>query len=592
MLLVTTALEETWGEEGKLILLGEWCRLYSRKEILSKRSYSIATYHWDDRQKAYNDSKYLQSLNKKIIHELTPILNNLHDADYSDRSWNLLIGCWLVEFTAVIFDRWTMIDNVRKEYECLETIVINHGQNTVPKDIYEALYFFLDDSWNHEIYSKIISRLGDIKVKKKNKRKVTIDPYRSSVRRAIVTNKSKLRLSTELLIKKFILRVFNYLSRNNTYIFATSGINKLDIFKLQILLKQIPGHVEFPDVPDILFNSRFRQWQLPCINHDKTFENIVRDLIPQYLPKVYLEGFDDCNKLIDKINISKTPEIIFTDTGHFLSDLFKLWTMRYLDKGVKLVTAQHGGGAFYRYSGAMFFDISIPDIYISTGYNNVSSKNTKPVGQLFNRVKYRNYNPNSCCALLITSAMPRYSFDLRSMPIAGQVLDYFNEQYKFFKSLPKEIQGQIRIRLHPNDQEWDQKQRWNDCCPEAIFDVEGRSMSQSIKKSKLAISTYSATNYNEKFSANIPTVIYWNTKHWELSDESKLLFEELKSVGIFHETPESAAAQVAKIWNDVDKWWGQEALQEVIERYCRAYAYKPNNLLTRLKDVLLEAAEK
>ncbi len=51
------------------------------------------------------------------------------------------------------------------------------------------------------------------------------------------------------------------------------------------------------------------------------------------------------------------------------------------------------------------------------------------------------------------------------------------------------------------------------------------------------ISTYAATTYNETIAANIPTIIYWNTKHWELDDKSKPLFEELKSVGIFHETP-------------------------------------------------------
>ena len=116
MLLVTTALEETWGKEEKLILLGEWCRLYSRKEALNKRSYFVPTYHWDDRQKAYEDSKYLQLLNKQIIYELVPILNNLHGVNFSERSWNLLIGNWLIQFTAVIFDRWIMIDKIAKSH--------------------------------------------------------------------------------------------------------------------------------------------------------------------------------------------------------------------------------------------------------------------------------------------------------------------------------------------------------------------------------------------------------------------------------------------------------------------------------------------
>ena len=41
-LLVTTALEETWGRDVPVIFLGEWCRLYSRKHIWSKMDALVA----------------------------------------------------------------------------------------------------------------------------------------------------------------------------------------------------------------------------------------------------------------------------------------------------------------------------------------------------------------------------------------------------------------------------------------------------------------------------------------------------------------------------------------------------------------------
>ena len=34
--LITTALEETWRDDEPVLFLGEWCRLYSRKDRWSK----------------------------------------------------------------------------------------------------------------------------------------------------------------------------------------------------------------------------------------------------------------------------------------------------------------------------------------------------------------------------------------------------------------------------------------------------------------------------------------------------------------------------------------------------------------------------
>ena len=50
-LLVTTALEETWGDGEPALFLGEWCRLHSRENHWSKMDAEVLPYHWDDREK-------------------------------------------------------------------------------------------------------------------------------------------------------------------------------------------------------------------------------------------------------------------------------------------------------------------------------------------------------------------------------------------------------------------------------------------------------------------------------------------------------------------------------------------------------------
>ena len=75
-----------------------------------------------------------------------------------------------------------------------------------------------------------------------------------------------------------------------------------------------------------------------------------------------------------------------------------------------------------------------------------------------------------------------------------------------------------------------------------------------IKKSRLFISTYNATTYLESMAWNVPTIIFWDENCWELKEEAKPYFELLKSVGIFHNSPESAAKHMTNIWDNVDDW--------------------------------------
>ena len=65
--------------------------------------------------------------------------------------------------------------------------------------------------------------------------------------------------------------------------------------------------------------------------------------------------------------------------------------------------------------------------------------------------------------------MPRYVFDLRSMALAGEVLDYFKDQFLFYNSLPLDIQKKMIIRLYPEDYGWNQKQRWLNASLKILF---------------------------------------------------------------------------------------------------------------------------
>ena len=115
--LVTTALEDSWPKdpETPVLFLGEWCRLYSRKERWQKMNSEVLSYHWDDRTKLYNDYIYINHLYEKCLNCLSEKLNEIHKVDHSVRYWRILIGPWLGQFIQMLFDRWSSLYTVFKE---------------------------------------------------------------------------------------------------------------------------------------------------------------------------------------------------------------------------------------------------------------------------------------------------------------------------------------------------------------------------------------------------------------------------------------------------------------------------------------------
>jgi putative transferase (TIGR04331 family) len=173
---------------------------------------------------------------------------------------------------------------------------------------------------------------------------------------------------------------------------------------------------------------------------------------------------------------------------------------------------------------------------------------------------------------MVEMLVPRYSYRLINFPIAGQWLRYFEEQCRFVEALPPEIREKLIVRLQSPDLGWKQKERWHDRFPEIVLDEGFRSISRILQKSRVYISTYNATTFLESMSFNIPTVIFWNPGYFELDDIAKTYFDKLKSVLIFHESPESAADHLGRVWNSIHEWWFSETVQQVRNDFCSRYS--------------------
>jgi putative transferase (TIGR04331 family) len=581
-ILVTTALEETWPDNNKrpVLFLGEWCRLYSRKHRWEKMDAEVLGYPWDDRDKLYQDYQYLGDLFEQLLINLSSELNKIHGVDHTLRYWRILIGPWLINFLPIVFDRWSCLEKAISLYPIKNVIVLeNDYLDNIPKDMLQFTTLQEKDGWNEFLYFSILKLLGFNKfiIKKKAKVKIEIDGVKKEPGNG---------RSVKSFLKRTVLGMSSFLAAKNDYFITNPYLHWKDEIELQLKLFQLPGShpnkICYEVDPSILF----RKWQLPGSNDESAFEKIVKELIPLQMPQVYLEGYKKLYSAVNDLKWSKNPKLIWTSNSYYLDDVFKMWAAERIEEGVPLVIGQHGGhygqGLF---SFPEYHELMICDRYLSWGWGQADDK-VVPVG-MFKKINQQKRKKNSKKnPLFVIAGAPRYSGTVISMPMAGQVSKYLDDQLEFYGKLSDNVSENIIIRLYPHDYDWSQYDRWKDAFPNSKIDDGAVTFNKALGKSNLVIAGWNSTTYLESMSSNIPTVIFWNPEYFELKEEASTLFEVLKKVGIYHTDPAEAANHVTKIWNDIEGWWYLPEVITAKEKFLNKYALSCDHLADKLKSVL------
>jgi putative transferase (TIGR04331 family) len=586
-LLVTTALEETWDIKKPILFLGEWCKLYPRKTKWQNLDFELVPYHWDNRLLLQTDFILINIFYEKLLGVLTDNFNKIHGVDYSIKYWRILIGPWLGEFLQIIFDRWTMLDIAYKNYTVEKVKLISHSFiDGIPGDMNEFQKFITQDSWNELIYGEIIQFLN----------KTNIEWVKISVSNENSTTGKNSIYNFDLLILKF--KTYSYklgnaisglLGNKSDYFFLTTYLPRYYEWLLQIQLNQFPKFWATKKILKLQIDSSLRKNMKIDFNTKNQFEDIAIKLIFKYIPVCYIEGYQKLSNSVSKLSWPKTPKAVFTSNRFFEDDFFKAWVAEKLESGVPLIVGQHGGNyGTSLFSFSQDHEIKIANLYYSWGWDDVSKPNIVPMFNLKMVGKKSTWNPKGKL-FLVTMELPRYSYWLYSVPVASQFLNYLEDQFRFIEALPNQVKVELLARIFPRDFGWAQRERFTEKFPWLIFDDGKFSIFERMKEIRLYVSTYNATTFLESLYLNIPTIMFWDFKFWEINSDAKPYYDELISVGILHQTPDSAAMKIEEIWNDVESWWESEEIQNVRIRFCSRFSREVKEpmklLLTSLKTI-------
>lgn len=580
--LITTALEETWPTPDKpVIFLGEWCKLYDRRQAWEKYDSITVPYHWDDRQRLYKDYLYLRDLYERILPSLGAQLNAIHKADHSLRYWRIVIGPWLGFFIQILFDRYQMIVSSQKYHAHLVALVpaMVPVEMTTPNDMTEFDRLYKNDSWNNQIYHYLIRELN---IPGELSNWTASAPESAGERK---TDGAKRRTKEFI---AFLAEVcFGLFSAGSEAFIFKSYLPRFEAFCLQAKLGQVPRlwkETSPPFTNEI--NVGCRGWSCGHSGQNE-FENILNKLIPLQMPMVYLEGYTKSLEKIAVLKWPKSPRFIFTSNSHSSDDIFKIWAAEKVQSGTPLYIGQHGGHyGVGLWSFMEEHEIAIADKYISWGWQEKMQKKVTPAFALnLCNKKDAKWDENGALAIVLM-ALPRFSYWMYSVPIASQYEDYFSQQPTFYHALDGVVQKKTIFRSFPIDFGWNLNKRLLALDHNLNIDQATGSIEALYKKSRLLVSTYNATNFLESLGRNMPTIMFWNPKHWELRSTAIPFFMKLKLAGIFHETPDSAAEKVNEIWNNVHEWWSSSKVQSARLEFCEQYAKTMKNPLNHLRNIL------
>ena len=128
-----------------------------------------SNYHWDNNIKLKKDLLEIHKIYSKLLNLLTNRLNLIHNINFSEKYWEILIWRWLQRYIIYYFDRWEIITSILKLFKKKKISVhfVKFNQSKfVPFDTLDySTRCVMSDDWNHWVYNDILKRRSKFRFK-------------------------------------------------------------------------------------------------------------------------------------------------------------------------------------------------------------------------------------------------------------------------------------------------------------------------------------------------------------------------------------------------------------------------------------------
>ena len=530
-------------------------------------------------QSRYDDTIRTDKIIFNIEQDLYKNLNHYHSTTFSHRYWKIILGHWVARFVRTIYFRYKILDKCLNNDHMIDLIHVSrcdsYTQSIDQTNV--AWLASMDSEWNFNLFSKILIKCFK---KKYDLNYIDTEKYQftPNISKAINTKKEFIK---NRLLK--ILSSFNYLSQNNTMAFKATYLNIFDELKLSLFNGEIPS---------ILFNLNYKKEELDLEKrknivlkkkNDDPFENLIRDLIIDALPRVAFEDYENILNVINNSKWPKSPKIIFTSNSYDGDDFFKIWVAEKVErKKSKYIIGQHGLFDCSEQLLENSNDYQVCDHYLRWG----EKKYTKDV-ELFNlklvnkKIKFKNGNKIIVFTRTAGGDVETYSrveeFKIYN-DCLNKVLDNFNTHN--LKETTVRLKHIFRL-TNPNEFYYLRKK-----FPLLKIDEGVENVFSLFEQTKLSIFLYYSTGVLESLSLDIPTVFYFPKKLVYIDPKERKYLDILNKCKILSYEKNEFKDNINFILKDVKKWWSMknviQARSEILNRYSKVEKNNPVLKISKL----------
>jgi putative transferase (TIGR04331 family) len=562
--LATTALEGFWDVSKPIVFLGDWCLLYERRSYWDSLEGKLLNGPYDHPYAAENAYYNVNRIFEQLLPIIGAALNDIHGKSHSSRYWRILIGPWLQLYLSAIYDRYVHIRCALDQYPGFVTIGLSEDSFVVPADTLDFACFLLEDSYNLQLYTKIMSALGKDFPSKKNE--VPRNPLYGKLlgntwRRRAISYAAKVFAGVNVKSSKTILLKNSYFSKQ---------------IELQLAARNI-GRI-LPSWNQMIPCQRFKRDgdkrnALRTIGiGESEFEQCLSTMLFSDMPQCFVEGFHTVEHDACK-NYPRQVKAIFSANGWYYDEAFKQWAAQRADEGTLLLGTQHGG----IYGGLKIMpsedhETAIVDYYYSWGWERADCRSKiipMPATKLAERKEIGADNSKKGVLWAATSS-PRYVVQLPFLPKHFQ--EYLAWQTRFANALPQEVMAEISFRPHYENYSWGTVERMKACVPCIRIESWDVPFQVSLENCRLYVCDHLSTTFAEALAANKPTVLFCSPETNKLRPKAQPYFDLLRAGGILFDTPETAASAVAAVYDDVEAWWNAPERQQAVQIFCARFA--------------------
>jgi len=518
-------------------------------------------------------SKYIKKICKEILDEIVPILNQLNKIDWSHKVWDFFISRWLQNYIAVILDRINLLEPLFKSNINYDDQLLL-GKNTSLASYTNKDFTYKAGSieWNEKLISRIIYL---IKTQNFNNNECLLN----SEKYFKTQNENFFNLTIYNLKVGTLKFLGKMLCEKNNFLFYNSYIkNKIKLFKIILRLGDFPFIHAFS-----FFNKRIvkkgvdmnlRKKLTINIDSENIKLKIIKFLLIECLPTIYLEGFQIQKKIAEDSHLPKKVKVVFTSSTYG-DDSFKFWLADKINVGIKIAHGQHGSGYFvFKELFTETFETEFSNKYLSWGMKENNSTVISVGNYLLDAKKISNiYNKNYLIVFPSTTLFKRSRW----------INDYYHcmeesaEQFKkFIDNINFNLINGLNLRFHPEDyyrRELKQSDLIN------LNNIKIKKLNTNIKFEKLIdnhsliIFSYLSTEFYKMMALNKPCLILLNKNDTELfTNTAKKDFEKLADIGILHTNGLSLANHLNLISNDIGNWWNGQKIIKIKKEFCNNYS--------------------